>query len=245
MEKSYAEKYHQLEEIYWWFHARRDMIYKLIKDYGRDVRILEVGCSGGALLKFLKKQGFKKLYGIDIDKDAIEICRQKDISDVSVADAEKTAFKDQKFDLIIASDILEHIREEDRALLEWNRILKPGGRLFIFVPAFKFLWSQHDKVNRHYRRYSKAGLIEILEKNGFRIEKVSYWNFSLFLPATLIRLTKKLFARNGTGSGDQLYGTPGFINKTLEYVLGLENRLLSGGINLPVGISLFAVARKL
>lgn len=244
MDQVYALKYHRLEEHHWWFLARRDIIYKLIKNYHRDSEILEIGCSGGLLIRFLEGQGFKNIRGIDIDGKAIEICRQKGIAGVYVADAEKTGFKDEQFDIVIASDVLEHIRDEAKAIMEWHRILKPNGRLIIFVPAFKFLWSKHDEANHHYRRYSKIALIRTLGKNGFKVERSSYWNFSLFLPVSLIRLSQRFF-KGSKQSGDQLYGVNTFINKTLEYILRLENKLLSSGISLPLGISVFAIERKI
>jgi SAM-dependent methyltransferase len=245
MEESYSTKYHGLEENHWWFIGRRDIIYKLIKDYQRDIEILEIGCSGGPLIRFLKEHGFRRLQGIDIDKKAIEICKQKGITDVSVADAKKTGFKDQQFTIIIASDILEHIRDEDKALLEWHRILKPSGKLFIFAPAYDFLWSRHDEVNHHYRRYSKSKLIKTLGKNGFKTERVSYWNSSLFLPVCLFRLFHRFLSNNKRGSVEQLCKINTFMNKTLGYILRFENKLLSGRINFPLGVSIFAISRKI
>lgn len=243
MEESYASKYHKLEERHWWFLGRRDIIFKLIKNYPEDTDILEVGCSGGALIGFLKGQGFRRLQGIDIDERAIEICRQKGIADVHVGNAESTWFKDQQFDMIIASDILEHIKDEDKALREWNRILKKDGELLIFVPAFQFLWSRHDEVNHHYRRYSKSGLIGTLERNGFKVKRVSYWNFSLFLPVALVRLSQR-FLPSRRGSGDQLHEVNRFVNKTLESILRFENMFLTG-MSFPFGVSLFAIAGKI
>jgi len=245
MEESYASKYHKLEENHWWFLGRRDIIFKLINNYHRDTEILEVGCSGGALIRFLKERGFRRLRGIDIDERAIEICRQKGITDTCVGDAERTALKDQQFDMIIASDILEHIKDEDKALREWHRILKKDGELLVFVPAFKFLWSRHDEINHHYRRYSKLSLIKVLKKNGFSIERSSYWNFSLFLPASLVRLSQRFIFSNRKRVAEQLNETTHFVNRTLKYILRLENKLLSGGINLPLGVSVFAIARKI
>jgi ubiquinone/menaquinone biosynthesis C-methylase UbiE len=245
MDVLYASKYHELEENHWWFIGRRDIIFRLIKDYQRDVEILEIGCSGGVLIEFLKKRGFLKLHGIDIDEKAIEICRQRVIKKVGVADAQETGFKEQQFDILIASDVLEHIKNEDKALLEWYRILKPGGTLIIFVPAFKFLWSNHDEVNCHYRRYSKSGLIKIVEKNSFKTERVSYWNFSLFFPISLVRFFRKFLPGNRKRASDQLFEFNTVVNKTLEYILRLENKFLSTGINLPIGVSLFIIGRKI
>ncbi len=242
MDVLYASKYHELEKNHWWFIGRRDIIFRLIKDYRRDVEILEIGCSGGVLIEFLERRGFTRLRGIDIDERAIEICRQRGIKNVWVADAQETGFKDQQFDLVMASDVLEHIKDEDKALCEWHRILKSGGKLIVFVPAFKFLWSKHDEVNLHYRRYSKSSLIEVFKKNGFGIERSSYWNFTLFLPACLVRILQRLLSGSRKS---QLPEVNIFLNKTLEYILKLENSFLSGGINLPVGISIFAIARKI
>ena len=243
MDESYTTKYHVLEEGHWWFLARRDIIFRLIKDYHKDSHILEIGCSGGPLIRFLQRQGFENIKGIDINKRAIELCKQKGINGVQVADGQETGLKDQQFDIIIASDVLEHFQNEDKALLEWYRILKQGGKLIIFVPAFKFLWSHHDELNHHYRRYSKSGLINALIKNGFTVERASFWNFSLFLPASLVRLSQKLFS-NGKSAAEQLDEKTPFVNKILENILKLENKLLSGGIDFAVGISIFAIARR-
>jgi len=244
MEIRYASKYHRLEESHWWFLGRRDIIYRLMKDHRRDAEILDIGCSGCALLGFLRKRGFTRLQGIDISEDAIDICKQKGISSVHIAHAEKTEFTDQRFDILIASDILEHVKEEDKALSEWHRILKKNGTLIIFVPAFQFLWSRHDEVNLHYRRYVQSVLIEILQKNGFRIERSSYWNFILCLPVSLLRLVRKYLVGNRERSGDHLHETSPLINKLLEYLLKFENRALSTGMNFALGMSVFAIARK-
>lgn len=245
MDECYASKYHELEENHWWFIGRRNIIFDLIKDYPKNIDILEVGCSGGPLLRFLDKHGFRKLHGIDIDEEAIGICRQKGIIDIRVADAEKTGFKDQQFDIVIASDVLEHIKDEDKALLEWHRILKPFGKLLIFVPAFKFLWSRHDEVNHHFRRYSRSMLTQILEKTNFKIERISYWNFCLFFPTSFIRILQRILLSNVKKPGGQLFEANAFSNKTLEFILKFENKILSTGMNFPFGVSLFAIARKI
>ena len=109
----------------------------------------------------------------------------------------------------------------------------------ISVPAFKFLWSYHDDINHHYRRYSKLELIKKLKKTGFKIEKISYWNFILFLPLCLIKSLTKAKPKNK----NQIFKLNPQINKILENLLKIENKLLKK-INMPFGISLFAVARK-
>jgi ubiquinone/menaquinone biosynthesis C-methylase UbiE len=239
MHKDYESKYHRLEENYWWFTARRDILFRLIDrlNIKRDDNILEVGCSGCSFIEVLRKKGFEDVCGVDISKDAIGICRKRGITAYAM-DAAKTKFKDNQFDVIISSDILEHIKDDDSALKEWNRILKRNGIMIIFVPAFSFLWSYHDAINKHYRRYSKQSLTKALKKENFEVIRASYWNFSLFLPVALSRILNK----KGNGK-DQLYDINPIINKFFISLLKFENRIL-GYMNFPFGISVFAVARK-
>ena len=245
MDKSFEVKYFELEEKSWWCQARRDMIIRLIKSLRTDnnSRILEIGCSGGTLTKLLQQAGFKNVYGIDNSKTAIELCRRKRLKNVFVMDGEKTRFKNNEFDLVIASDILEHIKKDNSALKEWRRILKPNGTLLVFVPAFKFLWSEHDYHNRHYRRYTKKKLIEVLESADFNIERASYWNFTLFFPAGMVRAFQNIFLRKKAQSFSKLYEINPVINSAIVRLLKLENQFLRI-INFPAGVSVFAIARK-
>jgi SAM-dependent methyltransferase len=243
MDEAYELKYHVQEEKHWWFESRRNIIINLLKKTDRNSTILEIGCSGGQLIQALNRRGFKNVQGIDISQQAIDLCRQKDIHDVFVMDGSKPAFGDGQFDIVIASDVLEHIEDEQKALKEWNRILKPAGKLIVFVPAFKILWSKHDEANHHYRRYSKLDLIRVLEKAQFEIDRSSYWNFILFFPTSLVRLVQRIVSKYGQKSGDQLVELNRVANKVLVYLVKTENILLKV-LNFPVGISVFATASK-
>ena len=245
MDKSYELKYHRLEETQWWFVSRRDILLKLIEqsNFGKDARILEIGCSGGPLLKILKEAGYTHAYGIDISEKAIDLCKRREIDNAMLMDGTKTRFGDNEFDIVISSDVLEHIEDEASALSEWHRILKPDGKLIVFVPAFNFLWSGHDEVNLHYRRYSKSQLTERSGKAGFEIDKNSYWNFTLFFPAALIRLSQRLFRRKTGKPKGQLYDLNPVVNKCLVVLLRCENWFLNF-FNFPVGVSVFVVCRK-
>lgn len=243
MDELYELKYHSLEEKHWWFESRRDIIFKLIQKMDKNSKILEIGCSGGPLIKFLKQNGFNNIYGIDKSKKAIELCKSNGLKNIFLMDGLKTRFNNEEFDIIIASDILEHIKEDNLALLEWNRILKKGGRLILFVPAFNFLWSEHDEVNKHYKRYSKSMLITLFKKSNFRIEKISYWNFILFFPASLFRIFQHIFLKNKIQKKDQLYKLNNIINKSLIFLLKLENLFLKK-LNFPIGVSVFALVTK-
>jgi SAM-dependent methyltransferase len=161
-------------------------------------------------------------------------------------DAQRLEFADQTFDVLVASDVLEHLADERVALEEWRRVLAPGGSLLVFVPAFSFLWSEHDVANRHYRRYRLEQLSEVIKDVGFRLERKSYWNALLFPAVALVRGMKRLTAgrrlsiRNSP-AGD-LFIPPEFANRMLLAFLRLENILLLSKVRWPVGVSAMAIA---
>ncbi len=245
MEPIFESKYHLLEKKHWWFVSRRDIIFTLLGQLKveKEQKILDVGCSGGILLESLKHQGYTNTYGIDISEKAIDVCKNRGLDNVLVSPGEVTNFSDNKFDVIIASDILEHIEDDNKALSEWYRILKPGGILLVFVPAFNFLWSQHDEVNFHYRRYTKRSLLQKILKYNFNILKSSYWNFSLFFAVIIPRLSQRLFRKNNKKFNDQLREVNPLINTSVINLVKIENVLLKY-INFPVGSSVFVVCEK-
>lgn len=229
MNKTYERKYHMIEQNNWWFVSRRNFIMKLVKGIvNKDSKILEVGCSTGKLLELLKKKGYKDVIGIDISKEAVK----KSKCNVLLMDATKTKFKDNQFDLIIASDVLEHMKDDLCTLYEWNRILKRNGYIIVFTPAFNFLWSKHDEMNHHYRRYTKYSLRNALLGSGYDIHRLSYWNTFLFLPVLLFRLSK---SRKLTVNR--------YIDRLFCSIMNVESFLL-GFMNLPIGVSVFAIGVK-
>ncbi len=241
MRKGYESEYHNLEKTHFWFNARRDIILKLLDGSGRRGKILDVGCSIGSLIRFLAGNGYKDLYGIDVSGDAIAACRKSGLKNVFVMDAAKLKFPDKKFDVIVASDIVEHIEDHDMVIREFKRVLKPNGKLLVFVPAFGFLWTNGDDASNHRRRYTKRSLSGLLRKNNMRIERISYWNLSLFLPFIAFKALKSV----GMG-GDEypIHRMNPLLNGLLLGVLRMENRLIRRGIDFPFGVSVFAVAKR-
>ncbi len=245
MRADFEKKYHSVEEKHWWFVGRREIISALAqKVYPHDkrIKILEIGCSGGPLLQLLVSQGYSHVVGIDKSKKAIQLCKERGFKDVFLMDGVSPQFDCEEFDLIIASDVLEHIRDDEKAVKEWRRILKPKGVIICFVPALKALWSKHDEDNEHYRRYTKTDLKKIFLMHDFKILKSSYWNIILFLPAVFFRfLTKFFFKKSLT---HQLKESNYASNYLLKKLLTVENFFLSIGVNYPIGISVFAIAKK-
>ena len=152
MKIDFEKRYHLVEEKHWWFVGRREIIIKLIKKIflqRQNIKILEIGCSSGPLLKLLVSQGYSQVVGIDNSKEAIRLCKERGFKKVYLKDGAKPSFKSEQFDVVIASDVLEHIQDDKRAIKGWQRILKKGGFIICFVPALKYLWSKHDEDNKH------------------------------------------------------------------------------------------------
>ncbi|UOQ52741.1 class I SAM-dependent methyltransferase [Hymenobacter cellulosivorans] len=245
MNLEYEVKYHQIEENYWWFQARRDMVFRLIQEMHlpSTAEILEIGCSGGPLLQRLSNTGYTNLTGIDVSEAGVAVARERGLTNVSCMDGAHLDFSSDSFDLIIASDVLEHIADEAQALREWTRVLRPGGQLLVFVPAFPFMWGKHDIINQHFRRYTAAQLTSRLQQVGLHIKRQSYWNVGLFLPTAVVRLLSRVIPGTETPAKDDFFATPPLLNKLLRNLITIENRLLRL-IDAPIGVSVFVLARK-
>ncbi len=237
----YINEYLKMQEENWWFVSRNSIILNLIKKYkskDKKLKILDVGCACGNLLFYLREKGFENLYGIDYNKKLIENIDFKDIK-VTEGDAQKTDFEENFFDVIVSSDSLEHMDDDLAVLKEMKRILNKDGILIVFVPAFNFLWSYHDVINQHKRRYNLRDLYKKVETAGFYVKKISYWNFFMFFPAVLVRFLKNILSVKS----NDFYRTPSFINGLIISVLSIENLFLNF-LNFPFGVSVFAVCGK-
>lgn len=235
------------EGTHWFLRARRAFLIGFFRGQDFKSKILEVGCSGGLFIKELHDLGFVGAFGVDINNDAVRYGKERGIDKIQTADGNHLPFLDGEFDFVVSSDVLEHIQFEDKALREWHRILREGGELLLTVPAFRFLWSEHDVANQHYRRYTRMMLAAVLRRNGFRVVRSSYWNFFLFLPIFIIRLIGKfmsIFTGTKNKPQDQLIDFGRYLNAILEGILRLENFLLLKGINFPFGVSVFVIAKK-
>ncbi|MGZ3883607.1 MAG: methyltransferase domain-containing protein [Bacteroidia bacterium] len=245
MDLEYEIKYHQKEESNWWFLGRRDAILKLFASKNRDLKILDVGCAGGALLLDLKAIGFTNVYGVDVSEKAVEVCKQRGVPHAFVMDGHAPEFEESSFDIIIASDSLEHLKDDMLALHNWNKLLKPGGELFVFVPAFMYLWSEHDVINQHFRRYTAAELKRKLQESGFSVVNYTYWNFLMYFPTTAYRLFQRLkysFVKNEAPQ-DHLKDFNPAINAFLIKLIKAENAVFTR-LGLPVGVSAYVKGIK-
>ncbi len=245
MRADFESQYHRVETDHWWFVARRDLLSALVRDAGAGPasRILDVGCAGGATIHRLQRDGYAHVIGIDLSPEAIARCRRGGLQNVHEMDAGHPDFPDQSFDLILASDVLEHVDDERAAVRAWFRLLRPQGLLIAMVPAFMALWSPHDEANHHRKRYRLGELRGCLEECGFETRRASYWNFLLFLPAAIIRVVQRAVPALGRTHPD-LRIPPALLNGLLAALLSGENRLLRAGLSWPWGLSALVVARR-
>lgn len=242
MEVDFEKKYHEVETENWWFVSRRRYILGLLKNAPKDSKILDIGCSSGIFLKDLQLLGFKMeaLFGIDISEKAIENCKKNGIQNAFVMDAQNITLS-EKFDIIVASDCLEHLADDIKAINNWKYLLKKGGVMYVFVPAFQSLWGEHDEVNMHYRRYTKKQLKTKLSNAKFIILKSSYWNFFLFIPVFIFRKINTLLPKSKKKEGQVINNK--MINSILLKLILFENRLLKY-INFPFGVSTFCIVKN-
>lgn len=223
---------------FFWYKARRRMIAIILNKYKvRGKKVLEIGCGVGGQLQVLSSFN-NDVFGSDINEEALAEATRIGFK-VFQQDAEKDLKDEEKYDVICAFDVLEHLREDNLAIKNIHRALKKEG-LFIFsVPAFQFLYGGHDVYMKHYRRYSKKDLQEKIIKNNFEILSFFYWNFFLFIPTFLSRVVFKKKTINS-----DVQKIPKILNFVLFFLLALESFLIKIGLRFPWGVSIFGVAKK-
>jgi SAM-dependent methyltransferase len=151
-------------------------------------------------------------------------------------------FDSDSFDLAVSLDVIEHLEQEVDALAELRRVVAPGGSLLVTVPAYGWLWSGHDEINHHHRRYTRRSLQRVAEDAGWKQVRTTYFN-SLLLPvAILLRALERLNTKTTESSLD-LWVPPEPVNWLLERPLALEAALIGRGGRIPAGLSLLAVFR--
>ena len=238
------QKMHELEERHWWYRSRtrlvEDALSRIYGD-GKGLRILDLATACGKNLESFRGRG--QVYGIDISRESLRYCRERGGAGIVLADAMRIPFKDGAFDLVLALDALEHLEDDGQALKEVRRVLKEGGRLIATTPALMLLWSTHDEAYHHRRRYTRAELAGKLEAAGFTTERIPYWTSLLMPPVYLFRKVRGLW-KSGKPRSDFYTYLPSLMDRLLGGIQAWERALIARGIPLPLGVSLFCVARK-
>jgi len=225
-----------------WSMAKRDLIDLVLSRFvqpefeGRNPPlILNVGAGIGDDLCVLNGHG--KVTVVDIDEKALEIIPSSSCHEKRVADIVNLPYTNDSFDVVTCFDVFEHVEDDVRAFHEVHRVLKPGGLLVFTVPAFQILFSGHDRVLKHARRYDRRMLLTRLDQ--FSIVFLSYWNCILFIPVAIRRILSK-----SSPSREDVVTFSRSMNIILFHLLHLENKFLENRVQLPFGLSLIGICTK-
>ncbi len=245
MEAVEYKKMEDFERYYWWHRGKLSLISTLHQKYmeGKTgLHILEIGCGTGEVLNLLKKWG--EVTGVDYSEEAIDVCRSRGFKDLYCEDINKLDISKNNgnYDLILALDVLEHIRNDVETMKKVRKLLKPGGMFFVTVPAYKFLWSTHDEALHHLRRYHSLEIKQKLRDSGFEIIKSTHFIASLFFPIAFVRLLNN-FIRRKAYPKTHYFPLPEKVNNFFTKLLEIESKIIKS-TNLPIGTTLVVVAKN-
>jgi SAM-dependent methyltransferase len=254
---------HALETEYWWFAGRRSIVRSVLqawKQQGAEysspdaLTLLDIGCGTGANLSLLTQEVGKegRVVALDYSPLALQFARDH-LGDLPVSllrgDATNLPFEDESFDLVTMLDVLEHVEQDEAAVREIHRVLKPGGAFILSVPAYQNLWSAHDEALHHFRRYEYHDLQRVLRAGGLDVWRIS---FAMSLMPPIAWLWRRLIlpfkprrpkhARRHS-EGAVLPAVPPAFNALLIKYLEFEGWILKRR-PLNFGTTLIAVARK-
>jgi len=230
MDKTAFSLLHAMEDS-WWYRGRALVVGKALSVVARvPGRAFDVGAGFGGMAATLLRYA-SELDGTEPDQGAREKARARGYmniyADLSAAHP--------PYDLIAIFDVLEHVADDVAFLDELRGALADDGSLVLTVPAFPWLWSEHDVSHHHFRRYTRRSLRAALERSGFEVSFLSYWNMFLFIPAAIVRMLG--------GSGAASLALPHFLDALFYAVVRAESLLLPA-LRLPFGTGIIAVVRK-
>ncbi len=242
MDRDYERQTHQAEDRHWWYRGRRTVLDGVIAQLGLPAspRVLDAGCGSGRFMVELAQLG--TVTGVELSETSVALARERQLGEVIAGSVLEMPFADDSFDLAVSLDVIEHLEDDLAALRELRRAVAPGGALLVTVPAYQWLWSGHDEINHHHRRYTRRSLQRVAEQAGWSQARTTYFN-SLLLPVAILLRVLDRFNTKTTESSLDLWVPPAPLNWLLERPLTLESALIARGGRIPAGLSLLAVFR--
>ncbi len=238
MERIVFDRMAALDQTHWWYVARRrilsDVITRIVR-VPENAQILEIGCGTGH--NFAMLGAFGEVDGLEIDGAARQIASERLGRAVGSSPLPGLdGIADGSYDLIALLDVLEHIDDDEAALTSIRKKLRPGGRILVTVPANRWMWSAHDTVHHHFRRYNGDSLRAVITKAGLKAELFTHFNTILFPLVAAVRVVGTLTGREE--ADDAQPAAP--LNAIFESLFGFERHLV-GRMLLPFGVSLLAI----
>ena len=242
MEATEVRKLAELEDKHWWYRGRRQVLERVIAalELPAGARILDAGCGSGRNMVELARRG--AVTGVELSDTSVALARARHAGEVIAGSVTEMPFADDSFDLATCLDVIEHLEDDLAALRELRRVVAPAGSLLVTVPAYQWLWSGHDEINHHFRRYTRSSLQRTAEQAGWRQVRTTYFN-SLLLPVAVLLRVLERFSRKPTESSLDLWVPARPLNWLLERPLLLEASMIGRGRRIAAGLSLLAVFR--
>ena len=242
MDRDYELQTHRAEERHWWYRGRRKVLARVFAELGlpHPARILDAGCGSGRNMVELARLG--TVTGVELSATSVTLARERGVGEVIEGSVLEMPFETDSFDLAVSLDVIEHLDQHLEALRELRRVVAPGGALLVTVPAYGWLWSGHDEINHHFRRYTRRSLQRVAEQAGWQQVRTTYFN-SLLLPVAILLRALDRWSTKTTESSLDLWVPPEPVNRLLELPLDLEAALIGRGGRIPAGLSLLAVFR--
>lgn len=218
---------------YWWYRARSELLHAALGGHVVGPRVLDVGSADGPSVPWLRGTPHVT---VDLDPRGLRpgegVC----------ASALELPFRDGSFDLVSAFDVVEHCEPESRALAELARVLAPGGRLLLSVPAYQWAWSDHDVRAGHHRRYTRRRLVAAVTAAGFDVRRVTHGFAGVFPIFAAERLARRV-RRPASGDDGRLPEPPPRVERLLLGLCRAEARWLRRR-DAAFGSSVFLAADK-
>lgn len=246
MERSFYKNYFYIEKNHWLMRVRRmivkDALTDLIEENANKAKVLDFGCGSGIFVDELAEEGYLS-YGLDISSEAVKFGQLQGVKNIDVLDSHQINFPDRTFNAVLALNVLEHLEDEEWALKEIERVLKPGGIAIIMVPAYMFLWGVQDEAAHHYRRYTLSRLLKKVRSGTSLItERKSYFNTLLFFPIALVRLLSRILPFLKKRHSDFDINNE-LLDKLFFSIFNTERKILRK-ISFPFGVSAIVILRK-
>jgi len=251
MEPAYYNEYYRNEREHWWFRAResilRDQMERLISE-GRipaRPRILNIGAATGRSSEWLGELG--DVVSLEYDADCCRLTRERTGLDIVEGTILDLPWESESFDVVCAFDVIEHVEDDVGGVAEMKRVCRKDGILFVTVPASPLLWSEHDEINHHFRRYRMQELKALFK--GCDVLLGTGFNSVLFAPIAVHRVVRRLAdrlsqSRNRPLQSDFSRSQFPVLDGLLETLFRSESLWLSRGIGLPWGVSAMIIARR-
>ena len=248
MDRNYFIRYYDYERNHWWFKARNKILINLIRKYTNQDKpaIVNIGAATGYSSKLMESIG--KVISVEYDPESYHFIKDELQLNAVQGSILGLPFQDERFDVVCAFDVVEHVENDKKAIDEMIRVCKPGGIILVTVPAFQFLWSGHDIINHHFKRYRRSEIKKLFSNTETDRMYVSYFNCILFFPIAMVRLAGKIFSKKAKkdtplkSDFEKMNST--LVNKVLYSFFYIENVLINRKIHLFPGISIVSMYKK-